>query len=155
MSDEPFNEGRKVLAMCSPLGQPFYAKLGFKEVSTITSLKGSVASVEVSPLTVAETSVAAADSDAADAREVFVSLDRVASGFDRAAWIRSLLLSGNSGVRDRHGRGDESRGWPPGAPTGRSGRASHFRPGHWPRARCGALTSGTRVGSFCRGRRQR
>jgi len=98
MSEVPYNEGRRVLAMCSPLGQPFYAKLGFKEVSMITGLKGSVASVEAASLTGAENSVSATVSPLPDAAacEAFVSLDREASGFERAACIRSLLLSGNS-----------------------------------------------------------
>lgn len=59
---------------------------------------GSVASVESASLTVAEESVSATVSQPPDAAscEAFVSLDRESSGFERAACIRSLLLSRNS-----------------------------------------------------------
>ena len=95
MSDGPAG-GRRVLGICTPLGQPFYAKLGFKAVSTITGLTGSIASVEAAELTAAECAVVAAASAPSDeaAAEALVALDRSAGGFDRSACIRALLAGG-------------------------------------------------------------
>ena len=100
-------DGRRVLAICTPLGQPFYAKLGFEPVSTVSILDGSAAYIEKATPTEAERAVSAVVTPSSDeaAQDAFITLDREATGFDRSPCLRALLSGGASSAtaRDRSG----------------------------------------------------
>ncbi|KAL7470706.1 hypothetical protein ACHAXS_010966 [Conticribra weissflogii] len=91
------NRGRRVLAVCSELGQPMYRKLGFREVGLISMMACKVSDIRKCNLPINDDlkCTAFSGNELGERKCILFDLDKKATGFSRRKRI-DLLLRGYS-----------------------------------------------------------